>query len=254
MSEIITKEINIGNKHFGRIIPIGDIHIDAPTWDEEFFDSIMKWIYENKDVHVIGMGDYLDLATLKSPTNVHEQKGNTNHQIKILLKYFKPLAKEKRLVGMLLGNHEYRLNRYAGLDIIELVCDILQVPYMGLGEFIQFNIKKNSYREKYIFYASHGSSGAYTKGGKINSMYRAAIPFGAEVYLFGHTHDLSTNKENRYIIENGKRKMIEMHIVNTGHFLKYWGSYAQMKGYSVGNPGAPKIKLHATKHRVSVHI
>ena len=78
--------------------------------------------------------------------------------------------------------------------------------------------------------------------------------FQADVYLFGHTHDLSTNKESYYTVENGRRIQREFHVVNTGHFTEYWGSYAQQKGYSVGNKGSPKIKLHGAKHRVSVHI
>ena len=254
VNDIIIKDIDIKNKRTCTICPLGDIHFGSPDFDEDFFKYVMKWIYDNKDVYVIGMGDYLDLATRKSPTDVFQQKFDANEQIDILLEFFEPLAKENRLVGMLLGNHEYRLGRFAGFDIIKLICKILKVPYMGVGEFIQFNIAKNGNKEKYIFYASHGSSGAYTKGGKINSMYRAATPFGAEVYLFGHTHDLSTNKESRFIIENGKRKLIEMHIINTGHFTDYWGGYAQMKGYSVGNKGSPKIKLHGANHRVSVHI
>ena len=254
MSEIIIKDIDIGNKRFCTICPIGDIHIGAPNFNMEFFEYIMKWIYDNKDIYVIGMGDYVDLATLNSPTDVFGQKIKGNTQAKTLRKYFKPLADEHRLVGLLLGNHEYRLSKFAGYDIVEDTCDILEVPYMGVGEFIQFNIKKNGNNQVYIFYAAHGSSGAMTKGGKINAMYRAKQPFKADVYLFGHTHDLSQNKEKYYEVFDGHRIQKEYHVVNTGHFTQYWASYAQMKGYSVGNEGSPKIKLHGATHRVSVHI
>jgi len=254
LNEIIIKDIDLDNRRFVRLCPIGDCHIGSPDFNREFFEFIMSWIYKNPNVVVIGMGDYIDLATLTSPTTPFTQQTSGTQQAKELMKYFKPLADEGRLIGLLLGNHEYRLNKHAGVDIVDLACDMLDVPYLGVGEFVQLNTHRNGNTEKYIIYATHGSSAASTPGGKLNAQYRQSFSVGAELYLSGHTHHLSAHKENRYIVENGKRKLVTMYFVNTGHFTSWWGSYAQMRGYPIGNFGSPKIKLHGTKHRISVNI
>ena len=39
-NDIIVKEIDIGNKRFGRVAPIGDVHIGGPDFDKTFFEYV----------------------------------------------------------------------------------------------------------------------------------------------------------------------------------------------------------------------
>ena len=69
-----------------------------------------------------------------------------------------------------------------------------------------------------------------------------------------HVHE-NANTSVIYQSVDKKRKVIietKGYVILTGHYLRYDGGYAQMKGMTIGKMGSPKLKLFADKH--DIHI
>lgn len=238
------------------IVPLGDIHLGSYFCDIENFERWINWIYDNKHVYVIGMGDLMEIGTQYS-YGIFEQNMLSNEQFKKMIEYLEPIAKEKRLLGLLEGNHEYRIWKKTGFNIVDIMCDRLKCHYYGRGAFLDIWINKERVKKNYTFYCLHGSSFAYTKGGKLNALMRLKNVIEADCYIMGHVHTLMHDSEPIYVPvrRNGKLKLEfkTRHYVISGSYLKYWGTYAQSKGLPPSGVGrSPKIKLHWDMNRLSV--
>ena len=204
------------------------------------------------------MGDLMEIGTQYS-YGVFEQNMLANRQFKEMVEYLKPIAKEGRLLGLLEGNHEYRIYKKTGFDIVDIMCDMLGCHYYRRGAYLDVFLKNGDPKTKrnYTFYCLHGSSMAYTKGGKLNALMRLKNVIDADVYMMGHVHALLHDTSTRYIPVRKRGKLTlqfeTKHYILTGAYLKYWGSYAQAKGYPPSGHGrSPKIKLHSNIDRISV--
>lgn len=240
------------------ILPLGDIHYGSYFHDIESFKLWLDWIYKHKEVYVIGMGDLIEVGTQYS-YGLFEQDILANQQFKDMIEFLKPIAAEKRLLGLLEGNHEHRIYRTTGFDITDIMCTALGCHYYRRGAFLEIVLRKDGIDKTYTFYILHGSSMAYTKGGKLNALMRLKNVIEADCYCMGHVHSLMHDSEPIYTSyrdkETGKLKLKfkTRHYVLTGSYLKYWGSYAQQKGYPPEGGGkSPKIKLHWGMDRLSV--
>lgn len=238
------------------ILPLGDVHLGSYFCDVETFEMWLDWIYDNKHVYVVGMGDLMEIGTQYS-YGVFEQNMLSNTQFKKMVEYLKPIAKEKRLLGLLEGNHEYRIFKKTGFDVTDIMCDILGCHYYRRGAYLDIFINKKKSKRNYTFYCLHGSSMAYTKGGKLNALMRLKDVIEADVYMMGHVHSILHDASTKYIPVRKRGKLVlefeEKHYILTGAYLKYWGSYAQAKGYPPSGHGrSPKIKLHWDMKRISV--
>lgn len=244
------------DQQFGRLMPIGDIHYGNRAHDTKMFEIYMDWLYENKDVYVIGMADLIENASPQS-LGWYDQIIPIDDQIDYIIDKFQPIQDEGRLIGLLEGNHERRTKRYAGVDINRRIANQMGAVDLGIAAPLQIKVIPDSNKrgEKYSFYAKHGTSGATTAGGRINAVIRMAKEVNAECYLMGHVHTLEHHKTYHYEFKYNKLVMVEKHFVITGSYMHYLGSYAQEKGYAPsGVSGSPKIKLHTDMHRISVSL
>ena len=140
------------------------------------------------------------------------------------------------------GNHEYGIYRDTGVDLSKMMAKELGCPYLGYSCFTKIRIGK----QNYIIYSTHGSSGATLPHTKIKKCLDLSASFNADIYLYGHTHDLDSRLEEfREIdLKNKSVKIRKKMYVLTGHFLNYEGSYGEQKNYRPAKKGAPKIKLY----------
>jgi len=159
---------------------------------------------------------------------------------------FKPLANRGKIIGLHSGNHETWITQSSGIQVIDLLCRSLNVPYLGPGCDTTIFVNK----QKYVFYSQHGSSNARLKYTKLGAVVNATKDIFAEVFLYGHVHQIGAQK-------GGKRlsgKQIKTYYVLTGHFLNWEGSYAQAFGMDVCPSGAVQIKLFANRHDIHVSV
>jgi len=238
------------NKDFVTFVPLGDIHYGSKDCDKKLLKETLEWLEERDDVYVLGMGDYIENATRDSVSDVFSQTASPQAQVYDIVNLLTPIAKQGKLIGLLRGNHEFRTYKQTGFEPTTLMAKLLNVPYLGDSQLIKMRVNNNNYH----FYATHGSSGATTPGGKINALFRMAKVADADIFLMGHMHELISWTRPQLYIDNRNKQVIEggKYFVCTGHFLKYIDSYAQRKQYEIGKKGVARIKLGTKKKEIYV--
>ena len=239
-----------------KMLAIGDSHIGNRYHDKLMYNRFMDWIYKNKDYQIITMGDLIECAN-KSSVGLMDQVMTVDDQIDQIVEDFGPIADEGRMIGMLIGNHEKRALKQAGIDVTHRISRELKVRDLGVGALLYLQVKKDDAKrgQNYVVYAKHGTSGASSVGGKLNAVYRMRDVVYADLYLHAHVHTLDQHKREIYRIDRGNLVSDKQHFVLTGSYLTYWGSYGEEKGYPPsGTSGSPKIKFHANMNRISVSL
>ena len=255
--EVITLPIRVEkSEDSGKMMAIGDPHIGNRYHDKKMYGLFMKWLYENKDYQVITMGDLIECAN-KNSVGLMDQVMTVDDQIDQIIEDFGPIADEGRMIGMLIGNHEKRALKQAGIDVTHRIARELKVRDLGVGALLYLQVKKDDAKrgQNYVVYAKHGTSAASTPGGKLNAIFRMRDVVKADLYLHGHVHALDQHKQEVYRVDRGNLILDKKHYVLTGSYLTYWGSYGEEKGYPPsGTSGSPKIKFHANMNRISVSL
>jgi len=234
-----------------RLVPWGDVHIGAPKgqclWAKARAE--LGYVLLRKNTYLIGMGDYMDCAQ-KMPwrrgPNIFQSSLQPMEQYQLLLEALKPLAKVGKILGLHSGNHERWIMEDTGIQIIKLLCDSLNVPFLGEGCKTTVYVNK----QKYLVYGRHGSSGARYRHTKLAALINQTKDVMADLYLMGHVHQIAAMKGGKYV----GPKITKTYYVLTGHFLNWKGSYAQAFGFDISPAGCVQIKLFADRHDIHVSI
>jgi len=240
------------------LVPLGDIHLGARGVDINKLKGYIDWIKNTPGAYTFLMGDTFDVATLSSPTNPHYQEMNLNEAIKFAYDLFSPI--KDKILGAITGNHESRLEKFAGFNPLQTFCEAWNIPYAGYSAVLRFRVGRYerksglvSPRVEYLIYAHHTTAGGSTLGGKLNRVQKLSDIFeGASAYLGGHNHTKALGEQNiAYLSKSGNGKATikykRVAFVDCGSFLEYDGSYAEMQMLSPSNTGAPRIRLDGTK-------
>lgn len=235
------------------IAPLGDIHLYSPECNLDLLHETVEELWQDKNIMIIGMGDWLECATRSSVgAGVYEQKKHAGDQLEEMMDMMQPFADEGRILGLTNGNHEDRIYKSTGVDVSRMMARMLDVPYFHNGGF--FLIRNGV--ANYDFYATHGSSGArlpYTKPKQVMDLARF---IGVDVYLYGHVHDLQVHTQE-FMTINKRNKTIDhrdKYFIITGHYLNWMDGYAQAKNMIPSRQGTPLIHLGDEKRNIRVEL
>jgi len=233
------------------IVPLGDIHLGAPTCDINSFLAMVEWIKNTENVYVIGMGDYINLETGRHGVGqVLAEKVGPQEQIELIIKILSNI--KDRILAMHGGTHEIMMLRDYGIDPMRWITKELEVPYLKWSAMNKIRVGENNY----TLFTTHGSSNARTQSGKMNACRNLAKNFVADIYLMGHTHVCGAERD-RVFFADFKKKILasrKRYYVLTGSFLEYSDSYAELRNLSPNNGGIPKIRLWGDKWDIHVSI
>jgi hypothetical protein len=230
------------------IKPIGDIHVGSAECDWDKVQATLDYVLNTEGAYMIGMGDYCDCASkmVRKGPNCFESVLTPMQQYMKIYKAFKPLADKGKILGLLTGNHENWIKEDSGMDIIALLSMGLNVPFLGMA--CDMTIQVND--QKYLCYVQHGSSNAKVSSSKIASAFNSTKDIFAELFLYGHVHQLAVTKGAKRF--DGRE--VKSYYVLTGHFLTFTGSYAQAFGMSICPTGTAKIQMFADRHDIHVSV
>jgi len=244
-------------------IPIGDIHLGAKGVNLNKLRGYIDWIKNTSNAYTFLMGDIFDVATLTSASNPHYSAMNLNEAIRLAYDLFSPI--KSKILGGIAGNHEERLERFAGFNPLQTFCETLNIPYAGYSAVIRFRV--GTFKRKsgmispmveYIFFAHHGTGSGTTLGGKLNRAVKLEEIFeGADVYLIRHLHSKTLGEKSvAYLSKSGNGKATikykRISFMDSGSFLEYEGSYAEEKMLAPSTTGAVRFLLDGT--RKDLHI
>lgn len=238
------------SSHYADLIAFGDMHKGHPQCIIDLAEETINYSLRYK-VPMILMGDIMEFGQKTSPGDSVFTQKSIQKQIEYVEKTFEPLARAGLIVGYIDGNHEARLRKHTGVDISEMICKILKIPYLREACWNVLKVGK----QFYSLYAIHGATGSQFSWTKLGYFVRLSHPFDCDVLVGAHVHDRANTVIRRQKLDSKKRQVIEVekHVIITGGFLGYDQSYAQGKGYSIPEIGSTKIRFYADTHKITVH-
>jgi len=251
---MILHEVELGDHKELYIKPISDTHIGDQGFDEQLLMKDIEWIAEKPNRYAILNGDILNTATTSSVSDTYHNNMTPHEELKYARKLFKPIADS--ILGVTLGNHERRVLRSDGIDLMEELAYSLDSFYNPEGILLKIKFGKrkiNSKKQVYTIYQTHGSTGSRTTGGKANRLGKLRNIVLSDIYVVSHTHQKITFNKNIFVPDLRNNNIIEKNqtFVNTGAYLNY-GGYGETKNYTPNDKGSPTIKLYAGEKKVEV--
>lgn len=214
------------------------------------------------------MGDYIEAITPSDPrwdigviTKWVEQNNVAESQRKWIRNLFEPI--KKKCIGLMCGNHEETIRLHNNQDVHLDLCRDLGVENLGYSCFVRLTFERaGGHTTGHITtvdcHFEHGSGGAQTEGGKIMRLTKGMMGFDADIYGMGHLHDIKTNTISQlYLNSSGEiKRRVKVGAITGCWFRPYiespYPSYAERKGYSPTNLGAPIFIIRPDKKQLRV--
>ena len=123
------EEYALKSKEVVNIVAIGDFHIGSQQFDKNFFKQMLKQIKDLPRKRIYLMGDCLEVSSKSVGDSAFKTECSVEEQREYFINNMKPFAED--IVGYCLGNHEYRLNKEFGYNIVKDMCRELDIQYFN---------------------------------------------------------------------------------------------------------------------------
>jgi predicted phosphodiesterase len=248
-----------------RIHILSDLHIGDAHSDIHAISSRLEAIKADPRALVILNGDIMNTATKNSVSDIYSETMKPMEAIDCAVRMFTPI--KDKIIGADTGNHEARVYKQDGIDVMRLVCRELGVERVynpeGVLIFLRFGSKPrkecpNNRTEApwtYSIYATHGTGGGRKEGGKAVRLADLAAIVDADIYIHSHTHLPMVMKQGffRTDIQNQKVRCVEKLFVNDASSTTY-GGYGQTYGLKPTSQSSPVIHLRGDRKAMSATL
>ena len=194
------------------IIPIGDTHIGSPQFDIKFFKEMIKTIKDLPRKRIYLIGDMMEVASKNVANSSYEQVCPVEEQKEYFINNFKPFKDD--IVGYCIGNHESRINKEFGFNIVKDIARELEIPYYNQN-IDTFRINEFDFS----VYTRHGRGSSQRKHLAMGKMEKECQDIYADLYIQGHQHRLLFWDQLKRF-PNGYKRIYYAHC---GSFLGYEG-------------------------------
>jgi len=242
---------DLGDHDSAEIYPLFDIHI--PNFDEALFTAHRDHILAAPNRFAIIGGDIGNYATPGSVSDSWEDDLTPQQQFEKACALLGPLFAAKRILMLIRGNHDFRINRATGgIDLCWMLCDKFGQGevYLKDGGTLKLSLGKgdNGKRVTYLAYGCHGHGGGRRVGSKANAAEDLQRLTVADIYIVGHTHQSAAFPRALFLPDpqNGKVRLIKQLFVMAGAYQE-WGGYTERKNYPPMWLGCPTIALDGRK-------
>ena len=237
-----------------RVYILSDLHIGDCKTDLTAIRKRIQTITDDPRGLCVLNGDLLNTAVRNSVSDIYSEVVPPMEQIKLAVEFLK--KKKKRIIAADTGNHESRVYRSDGLDMMRLICRELGVEHRYAPEgvlcFLRFGEKSASERSNgrkkqpyiYSIYATHGTGNGRKEGAKAIRLADMASIVDADCYIHSHSHMPMIMKQSffRVDIQNQKATAVDKLFVNDAAALDY-GGYGQAGEYKPTSKDSPVIHL-----------
>lgn len=221
---------------------MSDMHLGDVLFNHVEFRKFCEFIMEEPYRFLVINGDIINNNLKSSVGSPYDDIISPNDQKKEAIRML--LMIRDRIICMNGGNHEARSKKEAGLDVTEEIADGLGVPYNENENFIKlsFGKTKNTKRQVYGIYLTHGSGGGKKPGGLLNNLEDLSKNILADVYILGHGHKRLGHKAVLRVPDMRNNKITEtvQLYVAAAAWLNY-GGYAAQKMYRPQVRGAHPV-------------
>lgn len=210
-------EYALKSKEVVNIVAIGDFHIGSAQFDKNFFKQMLKQIKDLPRKRIYLMGDCLEVSSKSVGDSAFKTECSVEEQREYFINNMKPFS--ENIVGYCMGNHEYRLNKEFGYNIVKDICRELDITY--------FNQNLDTFRINnfdFSVYTRHGKGSSQRKHLAIGKMEKEMQDIVADLYIQGHSHRLLFWNQLKRFPTGYKR----VYYAHSGAFLSYGGYADQM--------------------------
>lgn len=237
-----------------RIYILSDLHIGDPNANWATIKERVARIERDPHGLCVLNGDLLNTAVRNSVSDVYSEIVPPMEQIELAVELLTPIR--HRIIAADTGNHENRVYKTDGIDMMRLVCRELGVEDRYAPEgvlcFLRFGEKAASERsggrkkQPYIYsiYATHGTGGGRKEGAKAIRLADMASIVDADCYIHSHSHLPMIMKQSffRTDIQNQKAAAVDKLFVNDAASMDY-GGYGQSNEFKPVSKCSPVIML-----------
>lgn len=251
------------------LVPLGDFHCGAAEFSptaEEKLQGYLDWVLERENAMVFLMGDLMNCSTTSSAGRPFEEVMGATEQFIHIKRLLEPLAKTGRILGALIGNHEYQLLKATGSKLnraLEL-CEALNIDYAGASCYLSLNVAQTKTRRTtWDVFLTHGFGGGRRRGAKVNNLEQLAMIASADLYISAHVHDCLPFRTYRWDHNGPNLYQRKVGFTTSGSFLecsqmdqdKPSEAYSERLAFAPVEIGAPRIRLSADKNgKKDLHI
>lgn len=244
-----------------KVYVIGDIH-----GGHEAVQKAEVKIKEavSEKARILFTGDLLNYAIKDSVSFYHGAESpqiETERIKKLFKKYY------KNIDGVVSGNHDQRSFKYSGLDTLKTICQDFGIAYHSNALVVIYKVGawlcsghrlvRNRHDKgpvPYKIFLTHSSRSGRKVGGKLAKVVDLQEVIDADIYLSGHSHDLSSHRGSKISISNsGILRVKEQMYVNCGSFQSYSG-YAVSKNLPPAPAGCAVLSLHYSKFNIKLDL
>lgn len=248
-----------------RVYILSDLHIGDPNADMNMVNERIQQITDDPRGLCILNGDIMNTATRSGVSDVYGEIMPPMEQINMAVELLTPI--KKRIIGGDMGNHENRVYKTDGIDMMRFVCQNLGIEEKyspeGMLIFLRFGNKPPSERSGgrknqkviYTIYATHGTGGGRKEGAKAIRLADMASIVDADCYIHSHSHLPMIMKQAffRVDIQNRQATSVDKLFVNDAAALHY-GGYGQACEFKPMSRKSPVIHLSGTGKSMSATL
>lgn len=243
------------------LVPIGDIHLGSKGCHVRRLKEVIEWVRQEPNAYAVGMGDYIEAIKPQDkrfdsksvdPRYLQDLENATDLAVEDLGEMLHPIR--HKLVGLLTGNHEEKVRLRDRDDPQRRLCRALRVKDLGYDALIRWTFRRGGGSKepaKTIFVAaSHGTIAGRSLSGCVGRMERVGSQVEADLYLFGHGHQLIWFQTTRVSgNDSGELHLGERlkSFAMTGTFRKTYEEgtrdYGEKAHYPAALLGSPKLTV-----------
>jgi len=169
-----------------KVVFMGDMHLGVNGCNEDKVQMLIDKISQMPNVYVVGMGDYSEYREPSSDKYDYEvAKYTIEEQLDIILGMFDKI--KDKMLGVLIGNHEYGLIRKTSDNPIKRWCKSAEVAYFAHMAHMRICFPNS---EEYSFIVTHGYGGGRKAGSKVNALTDFISEHDVDCVVMGHNHSL----------------------------------------------------------------
>jgi predicted MPP superfamily phosphohydrolase len=170
LKKVVSKTLSDNDAAY--IIALGDAHLGSLFCNEKLFSETINFILNTPNVYTILLGDLAETATRTSiGLGIFDEKYHIDKQLDVIVELLKPLADAGKILGMVTGNHEYRIHVMSAVDPSKVIADRLGVEYFGYQAYYSFKVGGQSYS----LVAWHGAGASCTKVSQMKAAEKESL-------------------------------------------------------------------------------
>lgn len=216
-----------------RLVPTSCQHYGSKRFHKRRFKNFLAEQAAIPQTHFILMGDVFDAIIPADgkrfdpvdldPRYLSEPGNTINFAIRDVAADLEPY--KDKILGILMGNHEYEYNRRYGFNLTDVLCERLGVRNLGMSFFAWLQLRcngENGRGRSVRLYGHHGYGGnSKTSGGSITKYERSFMDYNADILVFGHDHKTWKYQRPRLSV-NSKGNLVDspLTIVCCGTFKR----------------------------------